>query len=299
MSFKLKLSYLRAWQAVMLTGSITAASERLHITQPSISKQIAALEEVVGFKLFDRRSGGRLVPTAIGLRFYRQAEGMLAGLEQLPVLAEDLLKLGQSRLRVGATPPLMNSALLSQSLADLKKTFPSVRFSIESRPRKDIEEWVANGQIDIGLALLPVENPLIEAIPLKNTFVVAVMNCDHDHKNEAYLSPEKIGNENLIIPYGQLLRILIERSATSAGYSLEAFIETSSALTGCKLASEGLGIALCDPFSPTAFSRDSIIVKEWRPEVPLSYGILLRRDAERSIHVHELMNALQRRANEM
>lgn len=295
-SFKFKLSYLRAWQAVMVTGSITAASERLHMTQPSVSKQIAAFEEIIGFRLFDRRSGGRLIPTTIGLRFYRQTEGMLSGIEHLPVIAEDLLKRGQSRLRIGATPPLMNSDFLCQTLSAFSSMYPDVRYNIESRPRQDIEEWVANGQIDIGLALLPVANPLIETIHLMNTSVVAVINCDHRLKNERYLSIDKIYKENLIIPHSQLLRVLIDKAMNARGQILEALIETSSALTGCKLASGGLGVALCDPFSPTAFGDTQLLVKTWEPDISLSYGILLRKDAERSFHITEMINKLMHNA---
>jgi DNA-binding transcriptional LysR family regulator len=292
MSYKVKLSHLRAYQAIMLTGSVTAAAERLHSTQPALSKQLLSLEEAVDLRLFDRSSGGRMIPTTLGLRFFRQIEGTLSGIEGIPEVAQDLRRIGQARLRVGATPPLMNSALLSAAMKSFLESQPDIRLTFESRPRQDIEEWVANGQIDIGVALLPAENPFVKTLPLMTASAVAVLRDDHPLAKLPFLDPDLIRGSRLILPSRQLLRALIERGAASSGYTLEADIEASSALTCCKFAAEGFGVGICDPFSPTAFAQTHLRVLPWRPQVKLTYGILIPRRHEVSPAQEALISSL-------
>lgn len=292
MSYRIKLNHLRAYQAIMLTGSVTAAAERLHTTQPALSRQLVALEEAVGLRLFDRSSGGRMVPTSLGLRFFRQIEGTLSGIEGIPEVAQDLLRSGQARLRIGATPPVMNSSLLGGAMKAFMQSHPDVRLTIEARPRQDIEEWVANGQIDLAVALLPVENPFVKTLPLVTTAAVAVLRSDHPLAKRRFLDPQAVRDARLILPSRQLLRALIDRGVASAGHAMVADIEISSALTCCKFAAEGLGIAVCDPFSPTAFAHADLCVLPWQPQVQLTWGILRPRRHETSAAQQALIDCL-------
>lgn len=281
-AYNVKLNQLRAYQAIMLTGSVTAAAERLHTTQPAISRQLAALEQATKLRLFERRSGGRMVPTALGLSFFRHIEGTLSGIEDIPDVASQLRESGQARLRIGATPPLLNSAFVSKALKLFVQKQPKTRLSIESRSRHDIEEWVANGQIDLGLALLPADSPLVKAIPLFSTFAVAVVHSESPLARRRVLDPDSLTGSRLILPSRQLIRALIDQSVSEKGKTLSADIEVSSALTCCKLAADGLGVSVCDPFSPTAFESSGLRVLKWKPEVSLTYGVLISDTRELS-----------------
>ena len=296
MSYRIKLNQLRAYQAIMLTGSVTAAAERLHTTQPAISRQLVSLEEAIAIRLFDRSSGGRMVPTTLGLRFFRHVEGTLSGIDDIPEVARDLATRGEARLRVGATPPLMNSTLLTGALQMLFERCPSIQLTLESRARQDIEEWVANGQIDVGLALLPADNPLVKTLPLIETAAVAVVHETHPLAKRKLLTPATIADTRLILPSRQLLRALIDRALAAGGVEMTADIEASSALNCCKLAADGLGLALCDPFSPTAFARAGLLVKRWQPNVPLTYGILVPERREMASGAREFIELLRLQA---
>lgn len=297
MSYRIKLTQLRAYQAIMLSGSVTAAADRLHTTQPAISKQLVSLEQAVGFRLFDRTSGGRMVPTTLGLQFFRRVEGTLLGIEDIPTAAQDLLRTGHSRLKFGATAPLMNSSFVAQVLSAFTKSFPSARFALETRSRHDIEEWVANGQIDIGLALLPADNPLVKSFPLITANVVAVVPASHELAQREWIEYQDLGTTRIILPRNQLLRFLIDRTAAENGVEMDSDIEASSALTCCKLAASGIGIGLCDPFSPSAFHGDDVKVVGWRPAVPLTYGILVSARRERTEVEERMIEEIFRQAN--
>lgn len=298
MAFNVKLNQLRAYQTIMLTGSVTAAAERLHTTQPAISRQLASLEQATKLRLFERRSGGRMVPTPLGLSFFRHIEGTLSGIEDIPDVASQLRESGEARLRIGATPPLLNSTFVSMALQLFLQRQPKTRLSIESRSRHDIEEWVANGQIDLGLALLPADSPLVQAVPLFSTQAVAVVHKSSPLARRKSLDPATVKDASrLILPSRQLLRALIDQKVSELGQTLSADIEVSSALTCCKLAADGVGVAICDPFSPTAFEASGLRALKWKPEVNLTYGILFSNRRELSIPARVLAECLGQQAD--
>jgi DNA-binding transcriptional LysR family regulator len=297
LSNDIKVQQLRAYQAIMVTGSVTAAAERLHMTQPSISRQLLALEEMLGLRLFDRTSGGKMTPTPVGLKFYHQVEGTLSGLAHIPDIAKGLLRNEQPPVRIGATPPLTNSPLLSNALRMAYQAHPDMRLVVESRPRQDIEEWIVGGQIDVALALLPVTSPFLDAQPLLDTSVVAVLAKTHPLAKRKSLSPGHLEKTRLILPHRQLLRILIDQSAAEHGYQLKPDIEASSALTCCRFAAEGMGVAICDSFSPTAISDPRLCVRRWEPTVSLTYGVLLPKRAEPRPVIEHLLECLRRAVN--
>ena len=148
MADRIGLRQLRAFHAVMVTGSIGAAAERLNLTQPAISKQLSGLEHALDIRLFNRRSGRETTPTQEGVDYYKAIETTIAGLEDLAPIARTIRERGRKRIRFAATPPVMNSARLMSALHRFLAAHPDTHMSLEVRHRMDIEDWVAARQID-------------------------------------------------------------------------------------------------------------------------------------------------------
>ena len=83
----------------MRTNSVTSAADELMLTQPAVSKLLKALEQEVGFPLFNRAKG-RLTPSAQGIAFHQRAQRVLADIEQLATIARSVAenRLGEIRL---------------------------------------------------------------------------------------------------------------------------------------------------------------------------------------------------------
>ena len=77
---------IEAFRAVMLTGSITSASEALFVTQPAVSRLIRSLEESTGLTLFERR-GNHVVPTAEATALLEEVERSFVGLARIGAFA--------------------------------------------------------------------------------------------------------------------------------------------------------------------------------------------------------------------
>ena len=96
----MELYQLRTFAAVAETGHLTRASERLHISQPAVSAQIKALEELLNVRLFERSPSGMTL-TRAGVRLLEQAMKVLAAAEEMKHIAKSLKGEIAGRLRIG------------------------------------------------------------------------------------------------------------------------------------------------------------------------------------------------------
>lgn len=293
MSNRIKLRQLRAYQAIMTSGSVSGAAERLNTTQPAVSKHLAALEDAIGMRLFIRRRGGPMKPTHAGVKFYKSIEGTLSGIDSIADIAREITDHSSARLRIAGTEPLINSQFLAGALTRFKSQNPNVRFSLDARHRLDIEEWVVSRQADLGLALLPVENPLITTRAFVTAPAVAIVHEDHRLADREIISPADLRGERLILPSRQPLRTRFDLAFASADTPFDIDIEASSILTCCRFAAEGFGIAICDPFTPTVFPGTGIRILKWEPEVSLTYGALFNKDDERNAVIEQLLQCIK------
>lgn len=288
-----KMRQLRAYQAVMVSGSVSTAAEALNLTQPAISKQLAALEQALDLQLFIRKKGGPMTATREGIAYYKAIEAVLEGVNSLKDIAREVAEHSRPRLRIAATPPLLNSRTLMDALRRFRAEHPTARLALEPRHRLEIEDWVMSGQVDIGMALLPVEHPGLTAIPLIETRAVAVV--PRSHPDPERIGPAELRDHTVILPSRQPLRTRIDPHLEDAHGRIPIDIESSSALTCCRLVAAGLGVSVCDPFSPTAFPSPGIRVVPWEPEVTLTYGVLVKKGQQLGATVESLLRHIRER----
>ncbi|MFC5182732.1 LysR family transcriptional regulator [Actinomadura harenae] len=140
--------------AIAEEGSISAAARRLHLTQPTLSRQLRELERDFGTRLFEREGRG-LIPTEAGRALLRRARVILAEAE---AAREDvrLAALGLSgRLTVAFGPSGINGPL-GAALGRLRRELPNVDLRLEeSFSDADMSEGVLDGRYDLSVHRLP------------------------------------------------------------------------------------------------------------------------------------------------
>ena len=280
MSNRISLRQLRAFHAVMISGSLSDAAARLNLTLPAVSKQLTALEHELDIRLFQRQSGRAVRPTSAGIEFFKAVEATISGLNDLQPIAREIVERGRRRIRVAATPPLLNSEPFLKATQQFLKENSDVHIALESRTRLDIEEWVAMRHIEFAIALLPTSNPNLDTYPLVETRAIAAVPRKHTLAKHDVLHPDLVRDHPVILPSRQPIRSRIDAALEQHGHDLAPALESSAAFTCCRMASSGLGIAICDPFSPTSLESRSLVVRAWKPTVELTYGILTPRDVE-------------------
>ena len=152
---------LRYFLAVAQEENITRAAERLHMAQPSLSKQIMALERELGKPLLIRGKR-KLRLTEDGVLLRRRAEEIVALLEKTEqeVAASATNLTGEIALGGNATESVLRIA------ATLRREQPGVRFNLYSSDAIDVEDRLAHGGLDFAVLLEPVDAVKYESVPL-------------------------------------------------------------------------------------------------------------------------------------
>ena len=177
--------------------SFTKASKSLHISQPSISKGIKALEEQWGTRLFDRN--GRVVElTEMGSFLLPKVEELVSGFAHLEeeMASPDLL--GSGELAVGI-PPMIESAFISPFISHFLKLYPNIDLELIEVGSNKIIDAIDAGTIQSGFVALPVTS----AIPydyyiFNEEYLQVVLWPDHPLAKRKKLSLTDIKDEPLV-----------------------------------------------------------------------------------------------------
>ena len=143
---------LEAFVAVVETGSIVAASVRINLTQPGITRRIQNLEDSLGIALLDRQSKP-LKPTAAGREAYEHGRRVLRSLDDLKAGVSPGGAIG-GEFRLGIMPYLSEAAL-SAPLDQLRSQFPQLTLRVVSDWSPQLIDQVAHSQLDAATVCLP------------------------------------------------------------------------------------------------------------------------------------------------
>ncbi|MBR5915157.1 MAG: LysR family transcriptional regulator, partial [Spirochaetia bacterium] len=141
----MELRVLRYFLAVAREENITKAAELLHITQPTLSRQLSELEDELGATLFERKSH-RIRLTQDGLLLQRSAKEIveLADKTKAQFAQEEIIS-GTISFGCGE---LMSMSKLASIMADFKRQYPLVHFDIESGNADHIKYQLEKGLLD-------------------------------------------------------------------------------------------------------------------------------------------------------
>jgi DNA-binding transcriptional LysR family regulator len=140
---------LAAFCAVADHGSLTRASAALGEAQSALSRRISALEAQVRGRLF-HRTGRGAVPTALGNRLLPRARAILDAMAALAAEAGSERDSPSGRVDLGVVPG-MSRPLVSELCATLRATHPRIRLRAVEAYSGDVETWLAEGRVDIGI----------------------------------------------------------------------------------------------------------------------------------------------------
>ncbi len=161
-----ELRVLKYFLTVAQMGSVTKAADALFITQPTLSRQLAQLEEDLGVALFIRGKR-KMMLTEEGLLLQRRAEEIisLANLTESELLQKNEEVSGSIGIGCGSTKA---SCWLSEKIKDFVGEYPKVHFSIKSGNTQNVLEYLENGMIDIAVVLDPVDLEKYSYIHMKD-----------------------------------------------------------------------------------------------------------------------------------
>jgi DNA-binding transcriptional LysR family regulator len=145
----MNLEQLRSFVEVARFGNFTRAAEELYLSQPSLSRQIAALEQSLGAELFHRARGGSTL-TVAGESLLPLARRMLADAESVRRELAELAGLERGRVRLGATPTLCIS-LVAEVLSAFHAQHPGIELHLSEQGSRGLLDELGSGELDLAL----------------------------------------------------------------------------------------------------------------------------------------------------
>lgn len=248
MSLLARLDNIKAmevFRAIVNLGSVTAAARSLKIGQPAASRLLAQLEEVVGFKLFNRHKG-RLQPTPQALMLFEEVDLALQGVERVAALARDIRDTNVGQLRVVA-PPSFAEGPLVKLISGFLTAHPKIHVDIDSRSRPTVMNLVATRTVDCGFGKPPMDHPGIRQRPLVCSPTVCVLPPEHPlSRSRRPLSAAQLDGQPLILVGHRSgdTRTRIDLAFQQAGVHPHVRLETHNVGAACALAATGIGIAI-------------------------------------------------------
>jgi LysR family cys regulon transcriptional activator len=148
----MKLHQLRYLAAVAQSGlNITAAAQKLHTSQPGVSKQIKLLEDELGFQIFVREGRNLTRITPVGQQVIDRALRILQEAQSIKDLSTELRDEGRGALSIGTTHTQARY-VLPEVIQQFRGKYPQVRLNLHQGTSEQIAEMVAHDRIDCAIA---------------------------------------------------------------------------------------------------------------------------------------------------
>ena len=270
----MELRVLNYFLMVAREENITKAANLLHISQPTLSRQIANLEEELGTKLFTRHSH-QITLTEDGLLLRRRAQEMRQLSDKIKSeLSSDQTELS-GEISIGSGE-LQGMNELGDIIVAFHKKYPLVTFNIQSGNAEDITLGIEQGLLDMAIFIEPVDTGKYDFVRLiqKENWGILVRN-DSSLAKYDYVEPKDLKNQELIMSRSQAMQSEInhwlgEYKQTTSYLSTYNLLYNSAILV-----KRGLGIALCLNLEA---KYDDVTFVPLKPE--LSYNSVLAWKSE-------------------
>ncbi|WP_328593960.1 LysR family transcriptional regulator [Actinomadura macrotermitis] len=249
----MQLQQLAYFVAVAEVRHFTQAAELLRIAQPSLSKQIRALEAELGASLFSR-ARGNITLTPAGEALLPTAKRILADVETARLEVQELAGLRRGRVRLGATPSLC-AGLLGDVLRRFHDAFPGIRILVEEGGSRDLVRELTRGSLDLALVILPLHgDPPLDTTPILREHLVVASPVEPGARGDrapahmprrAHLRISDLRNRPMVMfRSGYDLREATIGACRAAGFEPRFAVEGGEMDAVLRFVEAGLGIAV-------------------------------------------------------
>ena len=261
----LNLRQIEAFKAVIECGTVSAAAEILHISQPAMSQLIAHLEADTGIKLFDRVKG-RLTPTQRALRLYEEVGRIFAGVRQVESALDAIRREEQGRLSVGVLPALAGS-FIQRVTTSFLKTRSKVFCSIQTLNSRWIMDGLIARKLDIGLIEPGLDSPYVTSEPQMEHPLVCIMPREHPLAGESLIKPQHLDQVAFVSAnsdsyLGQHVESVFETYRVRP----QNVVVTNASATLCELVAAGHGVSLTHPLMASGLEH-RLTIRRFEPQV--------------------------------
>jgi DNA-binding transcriptional LysR family regulator len=243
--------------------SFTRAGHRLHITQSTLSKQIAEIEEQHGFHLFTRDNKKVVELTDSGRIFVEEARSLLLHMERALHLARVAHDGGDNVLLIGHSP-YADQAWVSALLAIRLPLYPNLRIRLMSQFSIEMVRSVLAGELNLALVTAPPEDPKITAAAFAQTPLYAVLPETHAAAQKEHIALQDLARDEWILFARRVHPVVhdaILDAARRDGIAPKHAHDIITAQQAVHLVSQQLGVAILTKPTALGFHAEGVVVK--------------------------------------
>ncbi len=237
--------------AVARERNFTRAALKLLIAQPSLSQQVAKLEQEIGIPLFERGPSG-VELTYAGQLFVEKAQVIVDGTEQLRTAMRDLSELKKGRLVIGSLP-MTGSHVMPVILPAFRERFPDIEIVLIEDTTANLEKLASTGETDLCLLSLPIQSAELDYEPFLQEAILLAVPPNHPLRSASTSKKGTTSNVSLntvrdepfiVLKKGQGFREITFDLCRHAGFIPNVVFESNNIETIQSLVAAGMGVAL-------------------------------------------------------
>lgn len=287
----LSLRQLEIFHTVMQARSITAASKLLNVSQPSLSRTIRRIEDLLGISLFSRDRNG-LVPTSEALEIFTEIDPLIRQISGMSAQIGRIARGETAVFRVGATASVAR-ALVPQALRALSQDVPGIKLFFDVLPVDQVEDYLISGRGEAVVTIVSSDHPLILSEPAGRVDLVAVIPKNHplasrkmiraaDLENADFVSFAPGGaHQNVVDGFFNRARVRVNTRAVAR------FSDTALAL-----ANEEMGIVLVDYLTTIGPIGSNLVIRAIENAPQFEISVLWNRKRSNSANLKKLIEIL-------
>lgn len=238
------LRVLSYFLVVAREENITKAATQLHVTQPTLSRQLMQLEEELGVKLFER-SSHNIVLTQEGIFLRRRAQELVSLADRTKQELSVGNEIVSGQITIGGGE-FKSSSYLAQIVADFVKEYEHVTFDVYSGNNDNVIEQMDKGLIDIGLFLAPIDISKYESVRMmqEETWGVFV-RTDSPLADKKSVKKEDLIGLSLIAPNRELVQTVLPEWLGDVREKLSIKVTYNLLYNVATMVEQGIDAALC------------------------------------------------------
>lgn len=292
----MRLRHIEVFNAVMLTGSVSAAARLVNVTQPAVSRTLQHAELQLGFALF-RRTRNRMVPTQEAISLYPHIERLFAQLEDVQRLAAGLrATAGGGALRI-ATVLALAYDVLPRAIERFRRLHPDTPIEVEALHSPQILAALVHQQADVGFAFSPAVHPSLSEQHLADTAMMCaapVSMAPSKWARRGWVELADLASLPVIGLDGRdPVGTLLAESFREQGVGLPSTLTVQTYHAALAMAHHGLGAALVDGCTARSADPRRVVVLPLQPALAVPIHALRPRDGADSVAVRAITQAMQ------
>ncbi len=285
----MELRQLKYFLEVAKHKNITKGSASLHISQPALSKMIKSLEDELGMPLIIRKNKPSEL-TEAGVIVMEYAQKVQALLDEMSTTLNDMTNLARGEINIGL-PPIIGSLFFPKVMAKFHEQFPNVQINITEYGCARVVKSVEEGEIELGVAVLPVEEEQFHVYPLVEEEMKLLVPSNHPLGERDIVYLHELKNEEFIFYSEEFaLHEIMKNEFIKQGFEPKILFKSSQWDFMSEMVAANLGVtALPESICNRVINNDIKIIK-LSPPVLWKLAIIIKKERYISVAARKFID---------